>query len=326
MYYYICAKKSMKVKRLIDNKIFACAMAVVCTMMWGTAFPFIKLGYSLLKIDSGNVGSSILFAGLRFTIAGMMVFIFLLITDRHSLAIQKSDIAPLGTLGLVQIAGQYIFTYIGIGFTSSTNTSIITACASFFTVLAAGFFFKKTDRLTAFKVLGCVIGFSGVVVINQGGSENGNLFGDIMILLSTVCAASGNIISKKIVNGRNPIKVNAFQLIVGGIVLTVAGLCCGGKLAFNGVLSVSVLLWLAFISAAAFTIWTTLLKHHPASMITVFNLLVPVFGTVLSGVMLGENIFKPQTAIALVLIVAGIATVNLSDISKNRLIAEVKGE
>ncbi len=75
---------------------------------------------------------------------------------------------------------------------------------------------------------------------------------------------------------------------------------------------VLILLWLAFVSAAAFTVWTALLRIHPASKISVFNLLVPVFGTVLSGLLLGENILKIETLLSLLLIAAGILLVNFS--------------
>ena len=71
------------------------------------------------------------------------------------------------------------------------------------------------------------------------------------------------------------------------------------------------LLWLAFVSAAAFAIWMALLKHHPASRICVFNLLVPVFGTLLSGIMLGESVFGIETIVSVVLICAGIFISNM---------------
>lgn len=89
------------------------------------------------------------------------------------------------------------FTYIGIGFTSGTNTSIITACASFFTVLFVPLFFKN-DRLTLMKIIGCILGFGGIIAINFGGTVSTDTwFGDMMILFSTISAAAGNIVAKK---------------------------------------------------------------------------------------------------------------------------------
>lgn len=298
-------------KKFLENRITACVFAILCTLLWGTAFPFIKLGYQSFQIDESDIGAKFIFAGLRFLSAGIMVYITVWITDRKLPKLSKNDVLPVTGLGLVQTAAQYIFTYAGIGFTSGTNTSIITACGSFFTVLAVPLFFKS-DKLTVSKILGCLLGFAGVIAINWGGKlSTDTLFGDLLILFSTVSAAAGNIISKKTAANRNPFAVTAFQLIIGGAVLLVTGVVCGGSLAISNNESLLILLWLAFVSAAAFSLWTALLKYHPASQISVFNLLVPVFGTVLSGIMLGEDVFRYATLISLLLISLGIAFVNL---------------
>lgn len=303
--------------KILKNTKASYFIAVLCTLLWGTAFPFIKMGYSSFAIGESDIGSKLIFAGLRFLAAGVMVFLTVWITDRKIPKLKKSDILPVTGLGLVQTAAQYIFTYIGIGFTSGTNTSIITACASFLTVLSVPLFFKS-DRLTLFKIAGCVLGFAGVIAINWGGSSSvDTLFGDFMIFISTVSAAAGNIISKKVAAGRNPFKVTAYQLMTGGALLLLAGIVCGGRLSFANAESTLILLWLAFVSAAAFSLWTALLKYHDASRISVFNLLVPVFGTVLSGIMLGENVFRLKTLVSLVFISFGIALVNVKRTDKN---------
>lgn len=302
----------MKIKGLLQNKIFSCFAAIFCTVLWGTAFPFIKLGYSSFEIAEGDIGSKLLFAGLRFALAGLMVLVLLCVSNRRFMLPDKGEALPVVTLGLVMTAGQYIFTYVGIGFTSGTNTSIITACASFFTVLAAPIFFKA-DRLSVTKLAGCALGFAGVLITNRGGGLGlDTLLGDVMILLSTLCSAAGNILSKKLASNRDPVKITAFQLLTGGAVLTAAGLALGGRLSFEKAESTLILLWLAFVSAAAFSVWTALLKYHPASRITIFNLLVPIFGTMLSGVLLGEDVFGLETLISLCLITLGIAFVNVS--------------
>ena len=382
--------------KLLQNKKIAYLTAIFCTLLWGTAFPFIKVGYSAFKIEESDIGSKLIFAGMRFMLAGFMVFLFLWISKRKPPTLSKKDILPVCSLGVVQTGLQYIFTYIGIGFTSGTNTSIITACASFFTVLFVPLFFKN-DRLTLMKIIGCILGFGGIIAINFGGTVStdtwfgdmmilfstisaaaGNIvakkvttgrdpfpvtafqlltggfillvsgiccggrltlmkiigcilgfggiiainfggtvstdtwFGDMMILFSTISAAAGNIVAKKVTTGRDPFPVTAFQLLTGGFILLVSGICCGGSIGLINVESVSVLLWLAFVSAAAFSLWTALLKFHDASRISVFNLLVPVFGTVLSGLMLGENVFRIETLISLILISLGIAFVNMN--------------
>ncbi len=278
-------------KGFLRTKTAAVLLSVFCTLLWGTAFPFIKLGYSAFGVADGDVGAMLLFAGCRFFLAGLMV---LPVT-----ALQHTRVLPKKA-------------DIGLGFTSGANTSIITACASFLTVLAAPVFFRS-DRLTVLKILGCVLGFGGVLVMNQGGGVSGDtLFGDSMIFISTACAAAGNLLSKKVASGRNPLTVTAWQLLAGGGLLAVAGLIWGGRLNFSSLQGVAILLWLSFVSAAAFSVWTALLKHHPASKISVYTLLIPVFGTALSGLLLGEAVFKIETLLALLLIAAGIVLVNIT--------------
>ena len=198
-------------KGFLRTKTAAVLLSVLCTLLWGTAFPFIKLGYAAFEVADGDVGAMLLFAGCRFFLAGLMV-LPVIAFQRARVLPQKGDVLPIAVLGLVLTAGQYFFTYIGLGFTSGANTSIITACASFLTVLAAPFFFRS-DRLGALKIIGCVLGFFGVLVMNRGGSVSGEtLFGDSMIFISTVCAAAGNLLSKKAAAGRNPLLVTAWQL------------------------------------------------------------------------------------------------------------------
>lgn len=286
-------------------------LAIFCTLLWGTAFPFIKLGYAAFAVES--VGDKLLFAGLRFGLAGLMVLVVACVTQRRFALPDSRGVLPVLLLGLCQTFAQYLFTYIGIGLTSGTNTSIITACASFLTVLAAPLFFRG-DRLTWRKLLGCALGFGGVLLVNQGGGiSSETLLGDVLIFGSTVCAAGGNFIAKRVSGGRSPVTVTAWQLMFGGALLTAVGLALGGRLDLLNLRGTVILLWLAFVSAAAFTVWTALLKYHPAGKIAVFNLLVPVFGTALSGVLLGEHVFRAETAISLLLIAAGIVLVNLAD-------------
>ena len=297
---------------LKDNKTAACAAAVFCTLLWGTAFPFIKLGYSAFSVESGDIGSMLLFAGLRFSLAGILVICFLCAKSSRLALPKKDELLPILLLGTVQTTGQYLFTYCGIGYTTGANTSIITACASFITVLAAPLFFKN-DRLTLLKLIGCALGFGGVLVINGcGGFALSTLFGDILIFCSTVFAAGGNLIAKGVTKGRNPVSITGYQLLLGGSLLTASGLISGGRLDLLNAQGVLILLWLAVVSAATFSLWTALLKHHPAGKIAVFNLLVPVFGTVLSGLMLGEQVWRFETLLSLILISAGIISVNIS--------------
>lgn len=298
-------------KTLISNKYIAYLGAIFCTLLWGTAFPFIKLGYQSLSIAETDVGSKLLFAGERFVIAGVLVFLFSLFTNKKSALPKKTDLAPILLLGLVQTALQYLFSYTGVGFTTATNTSVITGTVSLISVIMAAIFFK-TDKLTLPKTIGCIIGFSGIFFVNFGELNFGSvtLLGDFLVLMSAFCGAGGNIITKKITDNRNPVMLTAFQLFAGGVLLIVIGFIMGGKTDYNNLQSILILCWLSFVSAVAFLLWTVLLRHHPVSRISVFNMLIPIFGTLWSGILLGEDILKWKNLVSLILISIGIILVN----------------
>ncbi len=297
---------------ILKNRKVAYLIAILCTLLWGTAFPVIKMGYNLMSIPENDIASKLVFAGTRFFLGGIMVYIIGLFIKRQPLKLNKTDLTPIILLAVVQTALQYLFSYIGVGYTTASNTSVITACMSFFVVLLAPLFFKN-DRLTLLKIIGCVVGFAGVIAMNFKGFAGGNIsfLGEGFVLFSTLCASAGNLITKGCMKNHDPVKITAFQLALGGLLLLLTGSALGGGIELNSVANITVLCYLALVSAVAFTLWTAILRYHPVSKISVFNLLVPIFGTVWSGILLNEPVFTIENAVALVLVCAGIVLVNL---------------
>ena len=84
----------------------------------------------------------------------------------------------------------------------------------------------------------------------------------------------------------------------------------GGTLEVHSAAAALVLAYLTLLSSIAFALWSVLLKHNRVSMIAPFNFVVPVAGTVLSAIFLGENILELKYAVALALVCAGIWWVN----------------
>ena len=87
----------------------------------------------------------------------------------------------------------------------------------------------------------------------------------------------------------------------------------GGKLNNFTVQSVSVLLYLGLLSAIAYSLWGIILKHNKVSNVTVYSFMIPVFGVILSALLVESeraSAFKPENIIALVLVSIGIVIVN----------------
>lgn len=287
--------------------------AIFCCLLWGSAFPCVKLGYRLFEIDTDNVPSVMLFAGVRFTLAGVLVIAFGSVQQRRFLHPSRRNIWRVLVVALFQTAMQYTFFYIGLSNVSGVKSSVLNGLGVFFTIIAACFIFR-TEKFNLIKLSGCVLGFGGVILINLGGdfSFTFSLTGEGFLIFSGLSAALSSGFVKIFSRKENTTALCGYQFLIGGIVLCVIGLSFGGKINSFGVGAAFMLLYLAFISACAFTLQGYLLKYNPVSKVAVFKSTNPLFGAVFSAIILGESdqLLSYFTLIALVLVCAGIFVIN----------------
>ena len=217
-------------------------------------------------------------------------------------------------LGFLQTTVEYVFFYIGMSNITGTKGSIINGSSTFFAILLAHFLVKD-ERLTWKKTLGCIIGFAGVVLVNIDGFAGGGIsfMGEGMMLISTAAYGASSTIVKLISHRGTPMAITAYQLMFGGFLIIVIGLISGGHIEGFEMKSVMLLAYMVFISAAAFSLWTALLKYNPVGKVTIYGFCIPVFGVIMSGIFLGENIFSIESLAALVCVCAGIIIVDRQD-------------
>ena len=298
----------------IDSKAGLVLLASACTLLWGSASPFIKLAYSLFDESSADLPSLLVFAGVRFALAGLMVVALGSVSRRKVLLPGKRDIGPICVLALFQTALQYSLDYIGLANTTGTSGSIVEATAAFFAILLAALVFGS-ERLTARKLFGCALGFAGVVGITFAGSNEGmgfSLMGEGLILASCVSAAFSTCFMSRFSQTHDQVLLSGWQFFVGGVALALLGGAAGGSMHMCPPAGWAVFAYIAAVSAVAYTLWGTLLKHHPVSSVTVFGFLTPVFGVILSLAMLGESqSYSPiPLLVSLTLVCVGIQVVN----------------
>ena len=288
--------------------------AMICCALWGSAFPSIKIGYAMFGIAADAVGSQILFAGYRFTLAGILAILLGSMINRKILWPRKTSWTKIGKLSLLQTVGQYLFFYIGLAHTSGVKASIIEGVNVFIAILVASLIFRQ-EKMTASKIAGCVIGFSGVILVNTGRSGidlNLSFFGEGFIFLSTIAYAFSSVLMKQYSKEENPVVLSGYQFVLGGIIMSISGFLLGGKVNSFTPPHIMMLLYLALISAVAYSLWGILLKYNPVSKVAVFGFMNPVFGVILSGVLLNEKdqAFGWNSILALILVCAGIYIVN----------------
>lgn len=288
-------------------------LAFICSALWGSAFSGVKIGYEKFGIDSADWSSQMIFAGVRFTIAGIMALAFGSISSRKMLLPTRKSVPKIMIISLFQTILQYIFYYIGLAHTTGVKAAVIVAANVFMAILISSLIYK-IEKLTLYKIIGCILGFSGIIIINLSGLKGGvnfSLFGDGFVLISTVANGFSSVLIKRYSASENPVMLSGWQFFFGGLVMMLIGLIFGGNIGNVNAGSVMILLYLAFVSATAYSLWSVLLKYNPVSKVAVFGFMNPICGVIISSLVLKEsNFLGTQALIALLLVCMGIYIVN----------------
>ncbi len=295
-------------KNFLSRTWVVVILAVFCQAAWGSAFPLIKKGYQLFSIS--GVASPILFGGIRFLIAGAILFIVLIIRDKRFPKVSGKEFGNLMVLGSVQSYLVYVFEYIALTSCTGANSAIVNSVQPFVITLLACYVFK-TEKMTAMKIIGISIGFAGIVVCYLGEAFGQITFlGEGFMIISSCLFALGSNIAKRLVSNMDTLTATAYNLMIGGVELTITGLAFGGRMTNGGFAGYAVLIAVACISAFSFMIFTSLSKYNDMSRIAPFHFVNPVSGVVLSAVILGENLMHVKYLFTLILISAGIIITN----------------
>lgn len=294
-------------------------VALLCCALWGSAFPCIKIGYQMFCISSKDVASQVLFAGCRFTLAGILAILIGSVLGRSILLPKRQSLGKIFKLSMLQTVLQYLFFYVGLANTTGVKASIIEGVNVFIAILVASLLFRQ-EKLTWKKVVGCIIGFAGVVLVNLSGTGMDLSFcvtGEGFIFLSTIAYAFSSVYLKRYSKEENPVVLSGWQFAAGGTIMMICGLVMGGRLAQWSSAGIAMLGYMALISAVAYSLWGILLKYNPVSRVAVFGFMNPVFGVILSAVLLKESgSLGPVCIISLVLVCIGIYIVNVQSKGK----------
>lgn len=298
--------------------------ALLCCALWGSASPAIKIGYELL--DVSGVPSTILFAGIRFTMAGVITVAIYSIARKRLLYPKLENMPKVLTVSAFQTVIQYIFFYIGLANTTSVKGTIASGSSAFFCVLIASLIFRQ-EKLTVKKIVACILGFAGIIIVNLQGLELTMKFiGDGFVIFSTISYAFSSVLMKRFSKYEDPVVISGYQFIIGGALMVIVGLIMGGTISLSDFGGVMLLIYLAFLSAIAYALWGVLLKYNSVSKVSIFSFTTPIFGTILSLILFpGTSGVEPlNLVITLFLVSAGIFLLNyqpkngLAKIPKNK--------
>lgn len=304
-------KSENRMQSLMTKTVIVALGAMICCALWGSAFPCIKIGYQLLNVGNNDTFSQILFAGIRFILAGILTVLIGSIAAKKPLIPSKKSFGKIVKLSMFQTIIQYLFFYIGLSHTTGVKASVLDGANVFIALLISCLIFKL-EKLTPAKILGSLIGFVGVILINLTGLDfQFSFLGEGFILISAIGYALSSVLMKRYSTDENPVLLSGWQFIFGGAVMTIVGLLFGGTIEITSIKAIFMLLYLAVISAVAYSLWSVLLKYNPVSKVTVFGFMNPVFGAVFSIILLGEkDAFGIMAIFSLILVSIGIYIVN----------------
>ena len=295
---------------IFQRPVWVALFALTAAVAWGWAYPLIKLGFEEFAITQDMTASKMLFAGIRFTISGLIVLAIALSRGLSLRVYKPSGWAYLVGYALLNTTIHYAFFYIGLSHSAGARAAILNSLGVFMLVLLACVFFKS-DKLTPAKIIGCVVGFTGILVLNIGGGTGcGFTFmGDGMIILNAMCSAFAGLMTRGLGRRANVFVATGYSLAIGGAMLMLPGILLGGTLPSITFAGVGILFLLICISTLGFTLYNKLLSCNPVGKVAIFNSLIPVVGAVTSCLCLSEPFYWKYLAAAL-LAMTGIYIIN----------------
>ncbi len=288
----------MPVHRPLDVK--GAILALVLAVLWGANPVAIKLGLADV--------APLRMAFLRFAVSAMVIFAYAVTTRRRDVLLiprgQGKAIWSLGLLCVVQVA----LMNVGIDRTTAAHAVIMVNSYAVHTVVFAHFLLPG-DRLTARKLVGVLVAYSGVVVLFAPGftGAGGTLVGDLIISVSALLLAERTVFIAKTVQRVDPVRLMMYQSIIGAAGLFLVSLLwdVDRPTRWTMGLLLSILYQGALIGGFNFVLNAKLLQvYQPSAMATV-ALSTPIWG-VLIAALIGHEGVSPEILLASIMVATGI--------------------
>jgi drug/metabolite transporter (DMT)-like permease len=274
-------------------------------LIWGST-------YLAIRVVVTHGIPPLLGMGLRFLLAGALLAGVLAVRrGPRALRISRAQIVTSAVVGVLLLFGGNGFVAVAEQALPSGLAALLVSTTPLWLVVLG---LITGDRARVASVVGTLIGFAGTAVLARpGGSGGAPLWAVGLILLATLCWASGSLFSRRRPDPANAFVASAYQMLIGGAVLTVVGLARGDAARFD-VSAVPPAGWwaLAYLvvvgSLVAYTAYFWLLGNAPLQLVSTYAYVNPVVAVILGWLLLGEQVSLP-VVIGGALAVVGVAVV-----------------
>ena len=265
-----------------------------------TAF-FFGTNFVAVKYAVGSV-PPLLFAAVRFTVAGLLLWLVLRVFEPES-RLSRAEMLPMLGLGIVGITvTQSVFT-VGVSLTTAANTALVYSTSPVWGMLLGSLIGLERPRLRG--IVGVALALTGVGFIVYGGLGLGeaNLVGDFLILGAAVCWGSYTMLS--LLERVSPLAVAAYPMLLGGLAIFPFALfdldVDTGSL--SGAVWFAALYSTVCSSAFGFAAWQKGVSRVGANRVLVYQYLVTLAGVSAGVIILGESFGYEKVLGAVILLV-----------------------
>jgi len=284
-------------------------LAILACLLWSTSFVGIKIGLEYT--------TPLRFAGIRFFLSGLYILPFTG-NIRKSFRLLIQERKKVLRVGFFQTLLLYALFYTGISLVPAATTAIIIGASPLFASLTAHFMLQD-DKFNAKKLGSILLGMTGVVIIaatreNFSWSQDKEFWGILILVSANISSSIGDVTVVKYKTSLPPLLLNSGQLMLGGLGIFLLSLPFEGiHFTINEPAYYASLGWLSFMSAAAFSIWFILLKRPgiKVSELSIWKFLIPVFGALLSWLILPDENPVMVQVVGMVFIVLSLIVLNM---------------
>lgn len=293
------------------RKTHGILMGILACFLWSTAFAGVKIGYRYLP-------APFTFAGLRFTLAGLILIPFCWRKNTFQLLIKHRKLITY--VVLLNTAVGYALYYTAMKYVAGATASIVVGTGPLITAVMTHFLMED-DKMDKGKLMSILVGMFGIVVIMTNSKPvspvgRRELFGIVLMLTNTTLTSYANIKVAEMKGGIDGRFLTSNQMLWGGLILLAMGRVFEGSysLALPMEFYMS-LIWLAMVSALAFSMWFVAIQIEgmKVSELNMWKFLIPVLGAVITWIMLPEESPTPIILIGMALVFSSLVMYNINN-------------
>ncbi|NDV65947.1 DMT family transporter [Bacteroides sp. 224] len=293
-------------------------LAILACVLWGSAFAGAKIGFEYT--------SPLHLSGMRFMLAGILLVPFL-IYQKVDWRKNLKEWRYMLLFGLLQTFIQYGLFFMGLNDVPGAISAIIIGGGPLFVAIMAHLTIKD-DKLTTRKSFAITLGLIGIafISISKGQAEAGSAdfkfyTGVALLIISNIVGASTNIILAKNKGRVSPVMLTAVANFSGGLLLYIVSFFTEDWYIKDYTTEFYLAwIWLAFIPAAGFSIWYSLLQRPEikVSELNIWKFVIPVTGAILSWMLLPNESPDFYSIVGIIIITTALIVLQWNPRKRNR--------